>query len=198
MTDLRFTHGQVVHAIWWTRWHWPFDEGPTKEFMARLNYLRSHGVPFPPEAAAPGSGRSLIYGFDELAELALAIELTDRRAAPGDVAKLLVDHREELRAKYREAYWRRDEKWNLSEEEFGEAQGLIIEITLRYTGDVLTVSRLDLMTPPDVIRRVFAMRHAVCSGLFVNISALIDRVIREALEAPVVKRGRRKGTPAAS
>src|SRR4029450_1414522 len=55
--DLRLTPNQVVPAIWWTRYHMPFDEGPTREFMAHLNYLRGRGVPFPPEAVAPGSGR---------------------------------------------------------------------------------------------------------------------------------------------
>ncbi len=190
---LNLTHGQVLWALWYPRWGLPINEPPTGKFKADLLYLRKAGVPFPDEDRLPGSGMTLRYGFDELAELALAVELIDHGVKPGDVAAVLVGWRKKLRAMFRTAYEHREELFEFEDPEVALGKGLYLELTIRYTRTQPTITTpLRLLTPLEAANRLLTQEGSICTRLYVALSALLERVVEAAQEAPEVKRGRRK------
>jgi hypothetical protein len=93
--DLSLTHGQVASAL-------ARGQPPSAQLIDQLRYLRQLGVPFSKAELGGGSGNRLRYGFDHLIELGVAVFGLERGMRPRDIARILVDHRVELRRCYRD------------------------------------------------------------------------------------------------
>jgi hypothetical protein len=93
--DLRLMHGQVAWAL-------ARGQPPSEQLIDQLRYLRQLGVPFSKAELGAGSGHRIRYGFDHLIELGVAVFGLERGMRPREVAKILVDHRAELRRCYRD------------------------------------------------------------------------------------------------
>jgi hypothetical protein len=93
--DLRLTHGQVDWAL-------ARGQPPSAQLLDQLRYLRQLGVPFSKPELGGGRGNRIHYGFDHLIELGVAVFGLQRGMAPREVARILVDHRAELRRCYRD------------------------------------------------------------------------------------------------
>jgi hypothetical protein len=89
------THGQVASAL-------ARGQPPSAQLIDQLRYLRQLGVPFSKAELGGGSGNRLRYGFDHLIELGVAVFGLERGMRPRDIARILVDHRVELRRCYRD------------------------------------------------------------------------------------------------
>jgi hypothetical protein len=93
--DLRLMHGQVAWAL-------ARGQPPSEQLIDQLRYLRQLGVPFSKAELGAGSGHRIRYGFDHLIELGVAVFGLERGMRPREVAKIVVDHRAELRRCYRD------------------------------------------------------------------------------------------------
>jgi len=93
--DLSLTHGQVAWAL-------ARGEPPSAQLIDQLRYLRQLGVPFSKSEPGSGSGNRLRYGFDHLIELGVGVFGLERGMRPREIARILVDHRAELRRCYRD------------------------------------------------------------------------------------------------
>ena len=94
--DLSLTHGQVAWAL-------ARGQPPSAQLIDQLRYLRQLGVPFSKAELGGGSGHRLRYGFDHLIELGVAVFGLERGMRPREIARILVDHRAELRRCYRDS-----------------------------------------------------------------------------------------------
>lgn len=191
--NLALSFGQAEWALWYPRFGLPIDAAPTPEFRARLLYLREHGVPFKEDERMPGSGRNLVYGFDHLMELALAIELTDHNVKPGDAAVLIVANRKKLRPMFRRAYALKDELYQFEDPEMAIGKGLYLEVTIRRTKSSRPiVNDLELLNARQATDRLLTMEGSRASAFFIALSELVNRAVITAQEAPTLKRGRPK------
>lgn len=181
--ELNLSTGQVMHALWRTRRGSRSQGEPSEAFKARLVYLRRAGVPFPLDKASPGSGSNLIYGFQHLAELAVAMELVEHGIAPADVAHLLTSRRSILTGMYESAYDRAREETN-----FG--RGLFLEITITYEDKKALIRGPGLFTSSELVEHLFAPRSPVYSRFVISLSRLLHLAVQRAQEAPDVRRGR--------
>ena len=93
--QLSLTHGQVA---------WTLARGlpPTQELLDQLRYLRQLGVPFTKAERGGGRGNRIGYGFDHLIELGVALFGLHRGIRPGEMARILVDRRDEFRRLFRD------------------------------------------------------------------------------------------------
>ena len=92
---LSLTHGQVAWAL-------ARGEPPSAQLIDQLRYLRQLEVPFSKAELGGGSGNRLRYGYNHLIELGVAVFGLERGMRPREMARILVDHRAELRRCYRD------------------------------------------------------------------------------------------------
>jgi hypothetical protein len=93
--DLSLTHGQVAWAL-------ARGQAPSAQLLDQLRYLRQLGVPFSEQELGGGRGNRIHYGFDHLIEMGVTLFGLQRGMAPRELARILVDHRAELRRCYRD------------------------------------------------------------------------------------------------
>lgn len=194
--SLSLATGQVAWALWYPRTGRPADA--PKSFLARLLYLRRHGVPFAEGEDAPGSGHELAHDFFHLAELAIAMELLDGGVKPSDAAMFLVSRRSTLRRFCVEAFERREEKDSFDDPRIPSGYGLFLEVTIVYDTDEPRVLGPHLRTPSETTARLMTTGNKRFRRTFIALSGLLDLVVRRATFAPGLKRGRRPVSPGAS
>jgi hypothetical protein len=97
LPDLHLTHGQVAWAL-------SGGQPPTNQTLDQLRYLRQLGVPFTKEELGGGRGNRINYTFDHLIECGVALAGLRRGLRFREVAKILIEHREQLRATCRRAF----------------------------------------------------------------------------------------------
>lgn len=185
---LNLTAGQIAWTLWRPMGDRPAD--PPAKFLARLLYLKKKGVPFSDNELARGSGHNQAYEFDHLAELAVAVELIDHGATPADAAAVLVNWRDTFRAWFEEAYERRFELFFVNHRDLPQTQGLFIELTVTYSRYKAAIREPRLMTPPEAAGLLFRSDRRACSRFIIQLSQLLDRTVKRALEAPAMPRGR--------
>ena len=83
-------------------WALARGEPPATLLIDQLRYLRQLGVPFSKSELGGGRGNRIRYGFDHLIELGVAVFGLERGMRPREMARILVDHRAELRRCYRD------------------------------------------------------------------------------------------------
>ncbi len=185
---LNLTAGQIAWTMWRPLGGRPAE--PPAKFLARLRYLKKEGVPFSEAELAKGSGYNQIYGFDHLAELAVAIELIDHGVRPADAAALLVKWRPTFRNWFEKAFEERYKAYPVNHPEFPVAYGLFIELTVTYSRDHPGIHIPKLLTPPEAAGLLFGTGRQICSRFLIQLSELLDRTVTRALEAPAMSRGR--------
>jgi hypothetical protein len=118
--DLSLTHGQVAWAL-------ARGEPPSAQLIDQLRYLRQLEVPLSKAELGGGSGNRLRYGFDHLIELGVAVFGLERGMRPREMARILVDHRAELRRCYRDTLAALPE--SAFEAEWVKSRGAVVPMT---------------------------------------------------------------------
>ena len=99
------THGQAV----WVLSNMGFRTGDSASaFNSYIKYLRRAGLPFAKEELGVGAGHNVVYRYDHLMELAVALALRAQAILPSDITQILADLRTKLRPIYRRAYIERE------------------------------------------------------------------------------------------
>lgn len=194
MIKLNLSKGQVIKALWpgWVN----FPDDPTQDFISRIDYLRKNGVPFPLDEKSPGSGSRLVYGFDELVELALAVELMFSGMKPKETAWLFNHHRKQFRVMMKKAYEERHTKEDVvkigdfSGDDWSVVQGYFLEITTTSVADTLRTHRPRLLSAREASMQLFRLGRKKTTCHIIAISKLLDRVVKRATEQPEIPLGR--------
>jgi hypothetical protein len=94
--ELNLSYGQVA---------WVLNAGAPapRALLDQLNYLRQLGIPFSPKERRHGRGHRLRYGYDHLVECGVGLYALRHHIKPADVKRVLVTHRVQMRARYRQA-----------------------------------------------------------------------------------------------
>ena len=190
--DLALTHGQVAWAL-------ARGEPPSAQLIDQLRYLRQLGVPFSKAELGSGSGHRIRYGFDHLIELGVAIFGLERGVRPREVARILVDHRAELRRCYRDTVAELPESafeadWVKSR---GAVQPIINERFLRLYDRYSEQPGSFELVPGDALAAFmqFAMAVERYPGGEIRTALPLIRLVTElvawAREAPEIKPGRK-------
>ena len=99
------SHGQAL----WILAHMGFRTGDTPTaFNAYVMGLRRAGLPFSSDEPRLGAGHNVIYRYEHLMELTVALALRAQAILPRDIVNLLALHRGRLRQIYRRAWTERD------------------------------------------------------------------------------------------
>ena len=189
--DLALTHGQVAWAL-------ARGEPPSAQLIDQLRYLRQLGVPFSKAELGSGSGHRIRYGFDHLIELGVAIFGLERGVRPREVARILVDHRAELRRCYRDTVAELPESafeadWVKSR---GAVQPIINERFLRLYDRYSEQPGSFELVPGDALAAFmqFAMLERYPGGevrTALPLTRLVTELVAWAREAPEIKPGRK-------
>ena len=194
LPSLALSHGQ---ALWVLRHALPPDGRPTLTFDAYIKYLRREGVPFAPEELGRGPGQNVVYAYEHLMELGVALTLRAQSILPADVAHLLAEFRNELRPIYRIAY---------TEQDCGRGMpillpigkgkplrfaGIHLDLGLHYheSGAISTTGPKALGPDQAVISFITRGRSQYFKPL-IALSDLAIQVVTLAVDAPDIKRGR--------
>ena len=188
------THGQAV----WVLSNMGFRTGDSASaFNSYIKYLRRAGLPFAKEELGVGAGHNVVYRYDHLMELAVALALRAQAIIPSDIAQILANLRTKLRPIYRRAYIERESGLGtpcpieLSGKRKFMMAGVYLDLNLMYveTGFLLHAEPKAL-SPADAVE-LFGTRHRAqhVRGLL-NLSELAEDVVKMAVHAPEIRRGR--------
>ena len=166
-------------------------------FNEYIKSLRKLGCPFA-RGEVSARGRHLAnYSYFHLMELALVLTLRVYNAVPDSVLVEVVRHRGTLRRLYRQAYaQRKSGAGRPTAIALGRSRvavkGVFLDLRINFAG-----GKLVRFGPPKLISAVEALKvYALHSGaahafLPINISALSERLIATACNAPVIRTGPR-------
>ena len=191
--ELHLTTGQVA---------WVLNAGAPapRALFNQLSYLRQLGIPFSPSERDHGRGHRLRYDFDHLMETGLGLYAVRNHLKPADITVLLIEQREERRARCRQALreqpeaalhadWVRsagaivptlaNEIWMRMHDRWAEKPGQIEELGF----DALRMP--EGFTPFDLVERFGGQQ---IRGL-VPLTRLVIQWTALALEAPEIKPG---------
>jgi hypothetical protein len=188
------THGQAV----WVLSNMGFRTGDSlTAFNSYIKYLRRGGLPFAKEELGVGAGHNVVYRYDHLMELAVALALRAQAILPSDIVHILADLRTKLRPIYRKAYIERESglgapcPFRLSGKRKFMMAGVYLDLNLMYaeTGFLLHADPKAL-GPADAVE-LFGTRHRAqhVRGPL-NLSELAEDIVRMATHAPEIRRGR--------
>jgi len=94
---LSLTHGQAVWALC-------SGEPASAPVLDQLRYLRQLGIPFNASELGTGRGNRILYNYDQLVETGVGLFGLRRGMRPIEIARLIIDNRQEFRRLYRKAY----------------------------------------------------------------------------------------------
>ena len=193
---ISLSHGQVR---WLLRHLFDLGEDSDATFDAYLKFLRRHGVPFA-KGETPGSpGVNVVYDYEHIMELAVALALRRQAILKKDTVGLLVRLRDELRPLYPRAWLERDRGLGkrVTVEVAGakplKVPGLWLDLGLRYSeGQVLSITgRPKLLGPAGAVREFCTVNRQRYFRDPIRISDLAAAVVELAAAAPEYRRGRR-------
>ena len=191
--DLQLTHGRAL----WVLSNMGFATGVTPlTFNHYVKSLRKLGVPFAHGEFGTGSGKPVIYTFNHLMELSLALRLRVYGTLPDPVLEGLIRFRQNLYALYRRAYIEYATGLGVpvriaakGRSEF-DMSGVYLDLQIRFSG-----GRLIGFGPPHPLSpfealRVFAKRDTPDRAhLPLNLSVLAIELVERAEMAPRLRRG---------
>jgi len=193
---LVLTHGQAV----WVLSHMGFRTGDSASaFDSYIKYLRRAGLPFAEEELGVGAGQNVVYRYDHLMELAVALALRAQAILPGDIVQILAAQRAKLRPIYRRAYSDRNSGLGApcpvklpGRRQFMVA-GVYLDLNLMYgeTG-FLGYSDPRPIGPADAVELFGTSHRAQHVRGLLNLSELAEDVVKLAAGAPEIRRGRSK------
>jgi hypothetical protein len=194
LRSIALSHGQARWLLRMLR----LRTGDTEAtFDAYLKSLRRDGIPFAPDELGSGAGTNLVYRYEHLMELALALMLRGYGILSRDIVKLLAEDRDVLRRQFVRA-------WREAETGLGERvvltaysdkviaiEGCYLDLGLDATEDgVLVASRPRLLSALDAMKLIMAARMSNFTSVPFPISEVAKRVVELAPHAPEIKRGR--------
>lgn len=94
---LSISQGQLL-------WSLSCGQEPPPGLVDEVRYFRALGIPFEEKSQAKGRGNRLTYGFDEIAELAIAFALLRRGVKKKDIAQQLTKDRGQLKRHLRHVF----------------------------------------------------------------------------------------------
>ena len=188
------THGQAV----WVLSNMGFRTGDSESaFNSYIKYLRRNGLPFAKEELGVGTGHNVVYQYDHLMELAVALALRAQAILPRDIVQILAESRSKLRPIYRRAYNERDSGLGKTIEVAIPRRlpfmmnGVWLDLQLSYveTGFLL-VGEPKALSPADALELFGTVNRAKHMRGLMNLSELADDVVNFATNAPEIRRGR--------
>jgi hypothetical protein len=164
-------------------------------FNEYIKSLRKLGIPFARGKVSPKVRRLANYSYLHLMELALVLTLRVYNAIPDSVLMQIVRHRRTLQTIYRRAYMERESGAGrptalaLGRFRF-VMKGAFLDLPLNFSG-----GKLVSFGPPKLISGVDALKiyagASVAARAFlpINVSALAEKLVCTALDAPVIRTG---------
>jgi hypothetical protein len=194
LPNFAITHGQAV----WVLSQMGFRTGDSESaFNSYVKYLRRSGLPFADEELGVGTGHNVVYRYDHLMELAVALALRAQAILPADIVQVLANLRTKLRPIYRRAYIERESglgtpcRVKLRGKRHFMITGVYLDLNLMYveTGFLLH-GEPKALAPADALE-LFGTAHRTqrIRGL-IQLSELAEDVVKLAESAPEIRRGR--------
>jgi hypothetical protein len=191
--SLALSHGQAR----WTLYYLNLRVGDSDAtFDTYLKSLRRDGVPFAPEELGVGTGHNLVYRYEHLMELTVALYLRQQAILSRDIVRLLADDRAILRPMYRQAFQEResgrgrDRVVRFDDGSRQTVSGLYLDLRLRYTEAAQLVGLQPRLLDPVEALKVFGMQHSMTyTRPPLPLSQLTEDVVQLAVAAPVLRRG---------
>ena len=191
---INLSHGQVR---WVLRHLFELGEDSDATFDSYLKFLRRHGVPFAQGETPGGPGVNVVYDYEHIMELAVALALRRQAILKKDTVRLLVQLRDDLRPFYRRAWLERDRGLGerVTVKVAGEKQfsvsGLWLDLGLSYSeGQVLTTTGPSLLGPAGAIGKFCTINWQRHFRDPIRISDHAVAVVDLAAAAPEFRRGR--------
>jgi len=189
---MALSHGQAK----WVLWHlFPTVKGPDATFDSTIKFYRRNGLPFDEEELGVGAGTNLVYGYEHVLELAVALCLKNQGVVKTDIVKVLAEERARLRPLYRRAYAERDSGAGalvavLVGDKPLRARGIWLDLGISYRNGILTIANPKALGPAKAVE-TFITRHRFQYVLGpIPLSQIAEEVMRLAPEAPDIRRGR--------
>ena len=192
---ISLSHGQVR---WLLRHLFDLGEDTDATFDSYLKFLRRHGVPFAKDETPGSPGINVVYNYEHIMELAVALALRRQAILKKDTVIPLVQLRDELRLLYRRAWLERDRGLGtrVTVKVAGAKQisvsGLWLDLGPRYSeGQVLSITGPKLLGPADAIREFCTVNRQRYFRDPIRISDFAATIVELAAAAPEYRRGRR-------
>lgn len=195
--NIGLSHGQAR----WIAVHLNLRVGDdNSRFDAYLKALRRAGVPFSRDETGVGAGHNLLYRYEHLMEVAVALFLRAQAMSLTDVASLIVAHRSAFRDSCYQAYIQGAS--GLGTDQLAEFNGSA-ELPRRISGCYLTFmvdyqpSGILFASVPRLIGPIEAFDHFMGKhdGFYprppVPVSELAERIVNLVAGVPVIRRGPR-------
>ncbi len=162
-----------------------------------IKSLRREGVPFDPGETPGAPGTNVVYRFEHLMELSLALMLHRQGILRRDIIGLLVSMRGELRPLFQRAWSECNSGLGarvpvtVGGQHIVNASGIWLDLGLTYAfGGGLTAMGPKLLGPEGAIKTLATLNLQLTFRDPVRISDLAQEIVRMAPEIPTVHRGR--------
>lgn len=210
LPEISLTHGQALVTMWNALAWWRNGEREPEPWLGSyVKYLRRQGCPFAENELGCGAGGNVLYSFDHLMEVGVALLLRASGIAKKDVAEYLAEQRETLRPIYRQAHlerssglgkravvstggmlkYRNDGKHFVDNSQYLEYHnGVFVDLGVEYAGPRLAfTSEPKALGPTDVIKLLSRQR---CYFGIIALSQLAEKIVGAAKNVPNIRRGR--------
>ncbi|HMN70314.1 MAG TPA: hypothetical protein PKA55_00445 [Rhodoblastus sp.] len=189
---LALTHG---HALWLLGELGLRGDVALSTFNSYIKSLRKLGIPFANDGRRADRRRHVVYDFEALMELSVALLLRVYGTLPDEIAAGLRDFRDDLRPIYRQAYL--DTLGGLRPPARistpGGARfligGLFLDLNVRYAaGRMLDFGPPRAISPFDAIRVYALSEGAARSYLPLNVTAVARKIVERSRVLPPMRR----------
>ena len=167
-------------------------------FHEYIKSLRKLGAPFKPGEVGFARRGLANYSYYHLMELSLVLSLRVYNAVPDSVLLKIIRHRAMLRDCYRRAYLERAANVGapINLKMLGKPslnlRGIFLDLQMHFAG-----GRLVRFGPPKILSAYDAFgiyaKNEIASRAFlpINLSLLAEQIVETALQAPLIRAGRR-------
>jgi len=208
LAQISLSHGQAR----WVLSHFNMSSGEGKSsFDALLKSFRRDGIPFAEGELGSGPGHNVVYHFEHLMELALALAFRTQGILSRDFVALIAQYRHHLRPFFRRAYVER--RTGLGEARalyvrdgrgeggdfvmdgrryLTDISGVYLDLALTYLpGGGLTALRCELLDPQQAVVAFMAGHENLYPRPPLPLSDIASDIVRLArAEIPDIRRGR--------
>lgn len=196
---LKLSHGQAVLAMKGTRLAEHMTETALNSMVKKLRLKK---VPFQPEEVGTYQWEEIVYRYEHLVELAIALKMLGDGMAFRHVVSLLTKYRQPLRKFYREALLesrsdRGQERLITNPKPIADEEselciaGMYLDFRATYNNGVLGSQGPILLGPWEAFDRYMARYDGLYPFPLIMLSQICERVLKVAEKVPQVKRGRR-------
>ncbi len=190
---ISLSHGQAL----WVLLHLGLRAGDADARLdSYVKALRQSGIPFASEERPGGAGTNLVYRYEHLMELVLALALRVQGIALADITRLLPATRLAMRPLYHRAWTERASGVGQAVElKLGDktllAGGAYLDLGLAYLEyGFLTWGEPRLISPFEAAERFLGKYSKYRPRLPIDLSQLAEDAVELAQAAPATKRGR--------